>query len=239
MESKIIEWLCHVRDLARKSHGRPEFPVSAHAQAFVCAADAFIEGFSKNDRTSVGHRISAYEIISTFFLSVGAIVRRPADGVDTREVKVRESVELILSGNTPRAAIRKGNLRVGIEDSDQAFEQLFVGIVIGLGDPDVLAAREADAFIPLPERAAGIGVVDFDSYSRVARIRREDQAAVVGGAVVEQNDFEILERLLQDAIDALAQKARVIVIRYDDAYFWHGSTLLAVALEFLLEPRFE
>ena len=67
-----------------------------------------------------------------------------------------ETFAATVRGDLPGAAIGVGDGVVAIEDADQALEQLFISIVVRFGDPNVFAAREADAFVPLLESAAGI-----------------------------------------------------------------------------------
>src|ERR1700719_929601 len=98
---------------------------------------------------------------------------------------------------------------------------MLVGVVIGFGNPNVPSACEPDAFVPLFECAAGIDLVEFNCDSRIASIAGENRPAVIGRAIVQQDQFKILERLVQDAFYAFWQEARVAVIRDDYANFWH------------------
>jgi len=71
------------------------------------------------------------------------------------------------------------------------------------------------------EGAAGIDFVEFSTHAGIGSVFAKNRAAFVGGAVVEQDQFEILERLPQDSVEALAQVPCVVVIRNDDANGGH------------------
>ena len=44
----------------------------------------------------------------------------------------------------------------------------------------------------------------------------EDAAALVGGAVIQQDELEVLKVLREDALESLLEVARLVVVRYDD-----------------------
>src|SRR5579863_7481749 len=96
-----------------------------------------------------------------------------------------------------------------------------VGIVVGFCDPDVLSLSESNALIPLFEWAAGVDLVEFEAYAWIGDRFSQDEAAVVSGAIVQQYQFEVLERLREDRVDAASQEARVIVVRNDNANCGH------------------
>lgn len=125
-----------------------------------------------------------------------------------------------LGVDPPRTAANKDEFGLVVEDGYEAFEKVRVGVVVGLGHPNVFAVSEADALVPLFEGAAGIFFVELDGGDvRVGGIGGKNGAAVVGGCVVEEDEFEILKSLGEDGVDALAEEWRVVVVGDDDAYF--------------------
>ena len=44
----------------------------------------------------------------------------------------------------------------------------------------------------------------------------QDAAAIVGGAVIQQDELEVLKVLREDALESLLEVARIVVVRYDD-----------------------
>jgi hypothetical protein len=105
---------------------------------------------------------------------------------------------------------------VGVEAGDQRLQQRLVRVVVRLGDPDVFALRLAQPAVPLPERAAAVPLVEEGADPGVGRVGREDPLALVRRGVVEEQEFEVAERLAQDAPQATVQVPRVVVVRDDD-----------------------
>src|SRR5271154_7120952 len=98
---------------------------------------------------------------------------------------------------------------------------MYVSVVVRFCDPDVLSLSESHAFIPLFEWAAGVDFVEFEAYPWIGARFAQDEAAVVSGAIVQQYQLEVLERLREDRVDAASQEARVIVVRNDNANCGH------------------
>src|ERR1035441_5092881 len=109
----------------------------------------------------------------------------------------------------------EGDLRLGLKQRRQPLKHSLVGVVVRFGDPDVLPTCQTYPLISLLERASGIHFVEFDSHSRITTILGENRSAFVSGTVVQQDQFEILESLSQDALDPPRQKTSMVVVRYD------------------------
>ena len=74
-----------------------------------------------------------------------------------------------------------------------------VGRVVAFGDPDVAAAGEPDSLFPLEKGASAVaGVQDGVADGGMAAVFEQDVRAVVRGAVVQEDEFEIGECLRQD-----------------------------------------
>ena len=111
-----------------------------------------------------------------------------------------------------------------IEHSRQSGQQGRQRQIVALRDPDVVAPCMLQAERPLSERAAAVfGIDDARRYVGVVAIVVYYSLTVVGAAVIQQDDLDVLNRLRQYGIDALAKEPRVVVARYDDGDFgWHG-----------------
>ena len=79
-----------------------------------------------------------------------------------------------------------------LKDRNQAFEEAGFGVIIGFSDPDILTLSKPHALVPLLERAAGVRLIEFDPRARIACVLLQDGATLVRGAIVQQNQFEIL-----------------------------------------------
>src|SRR5690606_39450893 len=78
--------------------------------------------------------------------------RMPKAGVERIPGRIREAPEVsALRIDGLRGAVGERDARVGVHDGEQALEELRLGRVIGLRDPDVLPAREFESAVPLRE----------------------------------------------------------------------------------------
>ena len=74
-----------------------------------------------------------------------------------------------------------------------------VGRVVAFGDPDIATASEPDPLIPLEKRASAVAFVLYDvADGGMAAVFEQDVRAIVRGAVVQEDEFEIGECLRQD-----------------------------------------
>ena len=90
--------------------------------------------------------------------------------------------------------------------------------VITFSNPDRVSGTQLYPLFPLLTRAAAVGIVDREmGDSRMCCILFEKSDAVVGAGVVQQNQFKVLKRLVQNAVNSLAEESRMIVIRHRDA----------------------
>ena len=94
----------------------------------------------------------------------------------------------------------------GIGLGDQLLERILKHKVVGLKDAHVLAARHLQAVVHRVAVAA-VGFVDH-LYTGVAlHVLADDIRRAIGGAVVDADDLDVLERLRHGGIEALAQVA--------------------------------
>jgi hypothetical protein len=80
--------------------------------------------------------------------------------------------------------------------------------------------------MPLLEGASAVLDVQDRLNPQVIGILLDDLAAVIGRGIVENDQLEILKRLLQDAIEPPGQVPGVIVIRGDDGDSRHIASSL-------------
>jgi len=99
----------------------------------------------------------------------------------------------------------------------ELLEHREVGVVVGLDDAHVAAARLLEAAVH-GVTVARVGLRD-DANARVAlRPFGEHPRRGVGGAVVNRDDLEALERLLRERLQALPQVALHVVHRHEHRY---------------------
>ena len=97
-----------------------------------------------------------------------------------------------------------GMLSIGL--GDQLLERILKHKVIGLKDAHVLAARHLQAAVHRVAVTA-VGLVDH-LYTGVAlHVLADDIWRAIGGAVIDADDLDVLERLRHGGIEALAQVA--------------------------------
>src|SRR5690348_11899406 len=224
MQAIVVEGFADIGHAAGEGNGGPEPGIAAENQAFIGAADRFVGGLPEDGGAGVGDWSHKEKIVATFLAAVHAVIGVPSARTFIRSVLVMEALAATVRSNLPRAAIGVADGVVIFEDGEKALEEAFVGIVVRFGDPKVFAARETHTFVPLAEGAAGIRFVEFGADPRIAGILREDGAALVGGTIVQKDQFEILIGLAQNAFDALRQKSLVVVIGDDHADGWHRNS---------------
>ena len=102
------------------------------------------------------------------------------------------------------AHVRHHGLGLGLEDADELLQELGCAAVITLRDPYVAATRQRQPPLPLGEGATAVVLIgDVVADLGMGGIALEDAAALVGRAVVQQDELEVLEALPEDALDAL------------------------------------
>lgn len=119
-------------------------------------------------------------------------------------------------------AVGDGGEGVGVELLDEGLQECGVCDVVAFSDPDVFALGGLDASVPLDEGAAGVGVVEQELDVWQVCVGLDDLSAVVGGAVVEDEDVEVAVGLVEYAVDALAEVVSVVVVGDDDSDVGHG-----------------
>ena len=110
---------------------------------------------------------------------------------------------------------RRDEVRPGVEQGDLPLEAVGQREIVGVHPRDQRRAGERHAVAKCPGEA-GVFLAD-DTDTRIApRVVGQDRARAVGRAVVDDDEFEIAERLLEDAFDRIGQMFLAIVDRHDD-----------------------
>ena len=100
----------------------------------------------------------------------------------------------------------------------QFLEHLGGGEIVGLDDADVFSACKAEALVH-GVAVARVGLVDDLDAVVHLRVLVKNGGGGVGGAVVEADDLDVLERLSHEAVKALPQIALNVADGYEDANF--------------------
>ena len=96
-----------------------------------------------------------------------------------------------------------------------------MGKIVRFGNPNVLALGQIHTLFPLPEWTARIVFVKAGTYSSILRgVPFYYLTAVVGGAIIEDDNLNIIVGLMKNALNPLWQKAGVVVIGNYYAYGW-------------------
>src|SRR5260221_9656239 len=150
------------------------------------------------------------------------MVSGPLLWIQVRYPRIHKSNDPACRGNSHGSATTEDCPWLAIESRNQRLQQMRVGIVVRLRNPNILSSRQPHAFVPLLERTPRVFLVELHSHSGIGGILAKNRLALVGGAVVQQDQLEILKRLSQHAIDPLPQKARVVIVRDNDANGGHA-----------------
>jgi tRNA C32,U32 (ribose-2'-O)-methylase TrmJ len=112
------------------------------------------------------------------------------------------------------------DLLVLVEHLDEALEHVRLAqAVVRRDQPHVVALRHADADVVVAQMADVLGVAHV-ADARVGEARRHLRGAI-GRAVIHDQDFEVLERLRKDRVDAVRQEVRQTVARDHERYTRH------------------
>ena len=93
--------------------------------------------------------------------------------------------------------------------------------VVRREDADELTPRQAQALVVGADVALVLLMAD-ETHARMVRVPRHDLRRVIRRRIVDQDHFEILEALLQQAVHRLHHKATLVVRRADEAHSRHG-----------------
>ena len=95
---------------------------------------------------------------------------------------------------------------LGVSLGNQLLERILEHKVIGLQNAHVLATRHLQAAIHRVAVAA-VGLVNHLDARIACHVLANDIRRAIGGAIVDADDFDVLERLCHSGIEALAQVA--------------------------------
>src|SRR5271157_770885 len=116
----------------------------------------------------------------------------------------------------PRLTHGEPNVGVPIQSIDEGLQQRGVRVIVRFGEPYIFTFRLAEPQVPLLEGTAVILCIESGSHILKPGVRFNDFATIVRGSIVKDEEFEVLKRLGQDAIDAFWQVPCVIIVRRDD-----------------------
>lgn len=106
---------------------------------------------------------------------------------------------------------------MGCQWLDKFFQKRCLAMVVTLRYPYDITSGKFHAFLPLPERGAGVSIVIHHlRHLRVVPVPIYHLATVVGRAVIEDDDLDILVGLPQHAPHALVEEACVVVVGDND-----------------------
>ena len=91
--------------------------------------------------------------------------------------------------------------------------------VVGVGEHEPRAARVLHAIVACVTKAT-IGLAMVLDVGIAQGIRARDVARVIGGAVVDEDDLHLLERLVDDRLDALGNVLADVVHGDDQRHHW-------------------
>lgn len=112
----------------------------------------------------------------------------------------------------------------------QPFQEGGFGIVVALSHPYPPPLCQCYSLVPLTESAAAIGLVEDDvACVWIAAVLLHHLAASIRRAVVQQYELEVLVGLCQNAVDALFEKRRMVVVGHYDRDGGHGYQMISVA----------
>src|SRR5271157_5591339 len=116
----------------------------------------------------------------------------------------------------PRLTHGESNVGVPIQSIDEGLQQRAVRVIVRFGEPYIFTFRLAKPQVPLLEGTAVILLIESGPHILMPGVRFNDFATIVRGSIVKDEEFEVLKRLFQDAINALWQVLCVIIVRRDD-----------------------
>lgn len=215
--AEVVEGLVDIHGVAVEQQAYPEKPVAHIAVffvGFVCGAGVFAE----NDHAGVHDIVLVEHAVVDKRPAVEKSVGRVAFFVSQSVGELQFGLVQVLGVFVDKKAVGESYRGRGVffELGDAFFEEGRGGFIVALGNPDVLALCQFKSFVPLHEgRPAVLFVVDDMRHAGVVAVCLDDVTAVVGGAVVENDDLEIVVGLVEYRVDASVQKAGVAVIGYD------------------------
>ena len=105
--------------------------------------------------------------------------------VQAIEVPIAKTKALLVLTNPPGAARCESYLRLLLEDRNHSSQETRIGVIVGLGDPNVAPTRHVHALVPLLEHAPGILCVEFDLHFGIVTIGSKNLAAIVCRAIIQ------------------------------------------------------
>jgi len=127
----------------------------------------------------------------------------------------------IISVHEVGLAVGQFNTFVALNGIHEVCKQVNMGKVVRFGNPNVLAPGQIHPLFPLPEWATRIVCVKTGANSLILRcVPFYHLTAVVGGAIIKDNDLNIIVSLMKNALNPLWQKAGMVVIGNYYAYGW-------------------
>lgn len=120
-------------------------------------------------------------------------------------------------------------IRTGVENPDAPFQKTGRGKVVAFGDPHVIALGFRQPLFPLFERRAAVPFIIKNAGNfGVIAVSFENFTAAVCRTIVEQNQFEILKRLLQNTFYTLFEIGSMTVVGNNDRNGGHAKNILCI-----------
>ena len=120
-------------------------------------------------------------------------------------------------------------IRTGVENPDAPFQKTGRGKVVAFGDPHVIALGFRQPLFPLFERRAAVPFIIKNAGNfGVIAVSFENFTAAVCRTIVEQNQFEILKRLLQNTFYTLFEIGCMTVVWDNDRNGGHTKNVLSL-----------
>ena len=104
-----------------------------------------------------------------------------------------------------------------LEFFEKFFDKLWIDFVVGITEHDVLTGDFAKSRIAGASGGAGVWLIDEDDSWVLFFGGLEEFGSVVGGAIVDENNFEILVGLIEDVADEFLRGNAGVVEGDDDA----------------------
>ena len=169
----------------------PEEPVTAVAVLLVVGGDGGEGALAEDDHAGVIDIVLHNHAVA---VEPGAIVGE--DFAGTAFGVPGEVQRFTLAAYHPRVGVGEDGLWVAVELADECLQEVGLCGIVALCHPEVFTLCKCEAALPLQEGVAGVVLVEDDlPHARVVAIGIHDGAAVIGGAVVEQEHFQVCQRL--------------------------------------------
>ena len=207
MHPKVVEHLRNKSDSALLEELDVGHPVPIEAPIGVGSAHG-AKRFEANERPrGIGNHVMQQHKMPNLMKAVVSVALNPALGlgsVDVAVVHVKTVHRLALGIDQHGLAVRDYEVGIGLHHTNQPLEQVRVGKIVALGNPEVASACQRGGLVPLGKGASGIFCIGVNRPSRPSCCKFLKQCqGPVGRGVVEQEYLHVLKGLVRNARQAL------------------------------------